>query len=92
MVVNAIYHGLNQVHRVYHGGQMIFQRDPIQFHIIDGDKLIIVGALAMLPVGDALYLDCSPDSSWTYPELKNGVLTIRQAHTATPNGTTLEVR
>lgn len=64
--------------------------EPIEFHVFDGDKLIILGALSALPFEDGLYLDCSP--AWTYPELNNGVLTIRQAHTATMNGSTLEVR
>ena len=90
MVVNAIYHGLNQIHRVYRGSQLIFQREPIAFHVVEDDKLIVVGALAAVSLPDGLYLDCSP--AWTYPDLNNGVLTIRQAHTATMNGSTLEVK
>ena len=93
MIVNAIYHGSKQVFRGYHGSQLIFQgSNPIQFHAIEDDKLIIMGAKSMLAVGDALYLDCSPDVEWDYPVVENGVLKIRQAHTATMNGTTLEVR
>lgn len=61
MVVNAIYHGLNQIHRVYHGSKLIFQREPIAFHVVEDDKLIIVGALSAIPFGDGLYLDCQPE-------------------------------
>ena len=63
--------------------------EPIEFHVFDGDKLIIRGAMSALVFGDGLYLDCSPD--WEYPELNGDVLTITQAYSATPNGDTLEV-
>lgn len=93
MIVNAIYHEQNQVHRVYHGNQLIFQgMKPVQFHVIEDGKLIIRGAKSMRVIGDALYLDCSPNVEWNYPVVENGVLKIRQAHTATMNGSTLEVR
>lgn len=93
MIVKAIYHGSQRVDRGYHGSQLIFQgSNPIQFHVIEDDKLIIMGAMFAYPTENGLYLDCSPDGKWTYPDLKNGVLTITQAHTATKNGTTLEVR
>lgn len=92
MIVDAIYHGLNQIRRVYRGSQLIFQGNkPIQFHITEDGKLIVVGALSALPFEDGLYLDCYPDVEWDYPVLENGVLTITQAHTATHNGITLEV-
>lgn len=93
MIVNAIYHEQNQVHRVYHGNQLIFQgMKPVQFHVIEDDKLIIVGALSALPLEDGLYLDCKPDVEWECPVLENGVLTITQAYSATMNGTVLEVQ
>ena len=92
MIVDAIYHGLNQIHRVYRGSKLIFQGNkPIQFHITEDGKLIVVGALSALPFEDGLYLDCYPDVEWDYPVPENGVLTITQAHTATPTGMTLEV-
>lgn len=90
MIVNAIYHGSKQVFREYHGSQLIFQRNPIQFHVIEDDKLIIMGALAAANLPDGLYLDCSPE--WTFPDLNNNVLTIRQAYSATLNGNVLEVK
>lgn len=90
MIVNAIYHGLNQVHRVYHTGKLIFQRDPIQFHITEDDKLIIVGAMSAISLPDGLYLDCAPE--WTEPEVVDGILHLRQAYSITQNGTILEVR
>ena len=92
MIVKAIYHGLKQIQRVYRGSQLIFQngsadRDPIQFHVIEDGKLIIVGAMSAVSLPDGLYLDCSPD--WEYPVLDGDVLTITQVYSATPNGDTL---
>jgi hypothetical protein len=65
--------------------------EPIEFHVFDGDKLIIRGALSTLSLDNGLYLDCSPNAEWNYPVLENGVLTITQAYSASPNGNTLEV-
>lgn len=90
MIVKAIYHGLKQIQRVFHGSKLIFQGiDPVQFHVIEDGKLIIVGALSALPLADGLYLDCSPD--WEYPVLDGDVLTITQAYSATPNEDVLEL-
>lgn len=89
MIVKAIYHGLQQVGRVYHNGQIIFQNSPIAFHILDGDKLIIVGALSALELPDGVYLDCTPD--WAYPVQNGNVMTIEQVYSATQNGNVLEV-
>ena len=90
MIVNAIYRGLNKVGRVYRNGAIIFENSPIEFHIIEDGKLIIVGALLANSLPDGLYLDCAPE--WEYPELSNGMLTIQRAYQASLNGTTLEVR
>lgn len=90
MIVNAIYHGLNQIHRVYRGSQLIFQGNkPVQFHLIDDGKLIILGAMSAVSLPDGLYLDCSPE--WEYPEQNGTTLTITQVHAATKNGNVLEV-
>lgn len=89
MVVNAIYHGSNQIHRVYHGSKLIFQREPIAFHVVEDDKLIIVGALAAVSLPDGLYLDCSPE--WESPVQNDNALRITQVHAATKNGNVLEV-
>ena len=90
MIVNAIYHGSQQIHRVYHGGEIIFERSPIEFHVIEDDKLIIVGALSAIELPDGVYLDCTPD--WVYPEQNGNVLTLEQVYSATQNGNVLEVR
>ena len=91
MIVNAVYHGTSQIHRVYHGGEIVFERGPIEFHALnsDGTKLVIVGALSALELPDGVYLDCAPD--WIYPEQNGNVLTIEQVYSATKNGFVLEV-
>jgi hypothetical protein len=63
--------------------------EPIEFHVFDGDKLIIRGAMSAISLPDGLYLDCSPD--WEYPVLDDDVLNVTQVYSATPNGDTLEV-
>ena len=89
MIVNAIYHGRKQVGRVYHNGQIIFQNSPIEFHLLEDGKLIIVGAMMANLLPDGVYIDCAPD--WIYPVLNGNVLTIEQVYSATPNGNVLEV-
>lgn len=89
MIVNAIYHGLQQVGRVYHNGQIIFQNSPIEFHLLEDGKLIIVGAMMANQLPDGVYIDCAPD--WIYPVLDGNVLTIEQVYSATLNGNVLEV-
>ena len=92
MVVNAIYHGSTRIQAVYRGSQLIFQGvEPFEFHLLEDGKLIIVGALSTLSLDNGLYMDCSPNAEWNYPVLENGVLTITQAYSASPNGNTLEV-
>lgn len=91
MIVNAVYYGLNHVHRIYHAGQLILQRDPVQFHVLEDGKLIVVGALSANSFPEGLYLDCSPDADWIPPVVENGTLILRQVYSATPNGNTLEV-
>lgn len=90
MVVKAIYHGLSQIHRIYHAGKLIFQRDPVVFHVIEDGKLIILGALSAVPLEDGLYLDCAPE--WVEPEEVDGILYLRQAYSITQQGIILEVR
>ena len=89
MIVNAIYHGLTQVFKIYHNGGLIFQNSPIEFHVVEDDKLIIVGALSAIELPDGVYLDCTLD--WIYPVRNGNVLTIEQVYSATPNGNVLEV-
>lgn len=60
MIVQAIYHGLNQIVRVYHNGEVIFQNSPIEFHLIEDGKLIIIGAMSAIQTADGVYLDCAP--------------------------------
>ena len=92
MVVDAIYRGSTRIQALYRGSQLIFQGvEPFEFHIWEDGKLIIVGALSAFPAEDGLYLDCYPPGEWTYPVLEDGVLTITQVYSATPNGDTLEV-
>ena len=64
-------------------------REPVEFHVREGDKLFILGALSAASLQDGLYLDCSPD--WEHPVLNDDVLTITQAYSTTLNGDILEV-
>lgn len=89
MIVNAIYHGLQQVGRVYHNGQIIFQNSPIEFHLLEDGKLIILGAMMANQLPDGVHIDCAPD--WIYPVLNGNVLTIEQVYSAKLNGNVLEV-
>ena len=89
MIVNAIYRGSQQASRVYHGGAIIFERNPVEFHVVEDGKLIILGALSANSHTDGLYLDCEPD--WIYPEESGDTLLIRQVYGATENADTLEV-
>lgn len=82
---------LRRVMQIYLSDSASAPREPIEFHVFDGDKLIIRGAMSALVFGDGLYLDCKPDVAWEDPVLENGVLTITQAYSATMNGTILEV-
>lgn len=89
MVVDRIYYGSALVNRIYHAGEVIYQRDPIIFQYFVDDNLIIDGALSAVSLADGLYLDCVPD--WTYPVIDGSTLTVQQVYSATQTGTTLEV-
>ena len=89
MIVNAIYRGSQQVSRIYHGGKIIFECNPVEFHVIEDGKLIILGALSAKSYADGLYLDCQPD--WIYPKQNGNVLTIEQVYSTTQNGNVLGV-
>lgn len=95
MIVNAIYHGLIEVHKVYRNGEIVFQRNPVVFHLIEDGKLIILGAMSAISKEDGLYLDCDvPEDipeNWEDPVLSGNTLTITQVWSATQNGTSLEV-
>lgn len=90
MIVKAIYQGTTPVHRVYHNGQIIFQ-NPVEFHVVEDGKLIILGALSANSLTDGLYLDCAPEVEWIYPVQSGNVLTIEQVYLATQSGNILEV-
>ena len=92
MIVNAIYHGASEIHRVYHNGEIVFQINPVEFHIIEDDKLIIVGAYSVKEYPEGLYLDCAPDVEWEPPVQTGNVLSVSQVFLATPNGSVLEVQ
>lgn len=89
MAVTRIYQGESMVYRVYHKGEIIFLRDPITFHVIDNDGLIILGAITANSSPEGLYLDCAP--RWTHPVQNGNVLTIKQVYSATQNGNLLGV-
>lgn len=91
MIVNAIYHGLAELHRVYHNGKILFEITPVEFHVIEDDKLIIVGAFSVVETADGLYLDCAPDGEWENPVQNGNVLHLTQVYSATKNGNVLEV-
>ena len=92
MIVNAIYHGASEIHRVYHNGEIVFQINPVDFHIIEDNKLIIVGSYSVKEYPDGLYLDCAPDVEWEPPVQTGNVLSVSQVFLATPNGSVLEVQ
>lgn len=91
MIVNKIYLGMGMIHRIYHRGEMVYQRDPIAFQVIEDGKLIILGALKANSLPGGLYLDCAPDVDWIYPVKSGNVLTIEQVYKATQSGNVLEV-
>lgn len=97
MIVNAIYHGLNQVFKIYRNGEAVFVSSPIEFHVIEDGKFVIVGAMSAISKEDGLYLDCEPDvpedipENWENPVLDGNTLTITQVWSATQNDSVLEV-
>lgn len=94
MNVQKIYHGTRMLNRIYHSGKIVFLCDPIEFHVIEDGRLIILGALTANSTLDGLYLDCEPDVSeldWTYPVLEGKVLKLYQVYDAVLNGNVLGV-
>jgi hypothetical protein len=91
MIVNAIYRGAKPVQRIYHCGEIIFRGEPVEFHVMEDGKLIILGALRANDLPDGLYLDCAPNVEWIYPVQSGNVLTIEQVYGAVQNGNILEV-
>lgn len=89
MIVKAIYHGLRAIQRVYRNGEIIFQNEPVVFHMIEDGKFIILGAFSANIQSDGLYLDCAPN--WEYPVQSGNVLTIERVYSATKNENILEV-
>ena len=92
MIVNAIYHGASEIHRVYHNGEIVFQINPVEFHVIEDGNLIILGAYSAKEHPEGLYLDCAPDVEWEPPVQTGNVLSVSQVFLATPNGSVLEVQ
>lgn len=91
MIVNAIFYGTKEVLRIYHAGEIVFDGNPVDFHVIEDGKLIIQGAYSMADLPDGLYLDCAPDVEWESPVQTGNVLYISQVYAATQNGNVLEV-
>lgn len=98
MIVQAIYHGLKPVGLVYQAGEVIFENIPVEFHLVEDGKLIILGALSAVSTEDGLYLDCEPadvpgdvPEEWDDPVLDGYVLNVSQVYSAAQNGTVLEV-
>ena len=95
MITKAIYHAGYMIERIYHLGEIIFQAEsaePVVFHVIEDDKLIILGAYSIKDTPNGLYLDCAPPiAEWIYPVQNGNVLTIEQVYKATQNGNVLEV-
>lgn len=91
MIVNAIFYGTKQVQRIYHSGEIVFEINPAEFHVIEDGKLIIQGAYSMTDLPQGLYLDCTPDVEWESPVQAGNVLYISQVYAATQNGNVLEV-
>lgn len=89
MCVKTIYKGLNLLIRIYHKGKLMFQREPVTFHVIEDGKLIILGAHSVVSAPEGLYLDCAPE--WTYPVQNGNVLRVEQVYSATQSGNVLRV-
>ena len=89
MIVRAIYHGTKLVPRVYRKGHIILQTGPVEFHVVEDGKLIVLGALNANSLPDGMYLDCVPE--WVYPEQSGDVTTVEQVNSAKQTGDVLEV-
>ena len=89
MIVKAIYLGTKPVQRIYHCGEIIFRGEPVEFHVMEDGKLMILGALRANSLPGGLYLDCAPE--WVYPVQSGSVLTVEQVYGAEQSGNLLEV-
>lgn len=89
MKIKRIYRDAKMIPRIYHRREIVYLRDPIIFHVIEEDKLIILGAITANDLPDGLYLDCTSD--WVYPVLTGNVLTVKQVYKAKLNGNVLGV-
>lgn len=84
----------NIIHRLYYNNKIEFRANPIQFHMVEDGKLIILGAYSANSQPDGLYLDCEPNTTeteWIYPVQTGNVLSIEQVYSATQTGNVLEV-
>lgn len=91
MILEALYYGKTPIVRVYRGGEIVFDRSPVEFHVVEDDKLVIVGALNANSFSDGLYLDCAPDAEWIDPVQNGNVLSVEQVYTATQSGNVLTI-
>lgn len=106
MLTKAIYHNSQRIAKIYHSGSVVFQEsvaNPVEFHVIEDGKLIILGAMEANSLSDGLYLDCgldtpdepdtpdTPAGEWENPVQDGYVLTLKQVYGATQNGYVLEV-
>lgn len=91
MIVQAIYKGTTPINRVYLNGRIVFDRSPVEFHVLEDGKLIILGAMEMNSHPNGLYLDCAPHVEWIYPVQSGNVLTLEQVYNAAQNGNVLTV-
>lgn len=58
MRVIRIYSARKIIPRIYHRKEIVYQRDPIAFQVVEDGKLIILGAITASSLPDGLYLDC----------------------------------
>ena len=91
MIVKAIYRGTTPIHRVYRNGRDLFDRIPVEFHVFEDGRLVVVGALNANSFSDGLYLDCAPDAEWIDPVQNGNVLSIEQVYAATQSGNVLTI-
>lgn len=89
MKIKRIYRDAKMIPRIYHCREIVYLRDPIVFHVIEEDKLIILGAITANVLPGGLYLDCISD--WVYPVQSGNVLSIERVNKATQTGNILEV-
>lgn len=64
----------------------------VEFFKVDNYRLIILGATSVISDEQGVYIDCSPDNKWIDPELRDGILTIKQAYSIRQTDNVLEVK